>query len=417
MIKILKEVFSKRKYLLISVLTITLFYSLNILVLDYQATNRFRLLNLFSFHKLMTTSSLLTLIIISILFGILVGLISYKTKILKQLSSNKIGAIGSIGIFLGVLAPGCAACGVGIAALLGLGAFFQFLPFKGLEISLVSILLLTYSIYLISKSLLNGNVCNSNIPKVKGGINMEENQNNTITIRKDTLWKYSTIVLGVILILVVAFAILPGKSSTGNAVNTGAQGAAADLSVFLENPSLYPSLGPENAKNVVIEFSDFQCPYCALASGLPSWTAQYSAQYGDLIGSAAKVQAMAEAGDLRFIYVSMSFLGAESVLTAQAGLCANDQGLFWEMHDAIFITHDGTENEGVFTNDVLKSLASGIDGMDKAKFNNCLDSGGHKADVQTIASQASTAATGTPTFYVNGQKLSGSWTQLSAALA
>mgnify|MGYP001613226282 FL=1 len=153
-----------------------------------------------------------------------------------------------------------------------------------------------------------------------------------------------------------------------------------------------------------------------MASGLPSWTEQYQSQYGDLIGSAGKIQQMAEDGKLRFVYVSMSFLGQESVYAAEAGLCANEQGKFWEMHDAIFTAHNSKENNGQFSKDNLKKLAQSISGLDSKKLNDCLDNNKYLSTVQKISSEASTAASGTPTFYINGQQVSASWTQLSAAL-
>ncbi|MEK6828707.1 MAG: thioredoxin domain-containing protein, partial [Nanoarchaeota archaeon] len=161
-----------------------------------------------------------------------------------------------------------------------------------------------------------------------------------------------------------------GGSSAG-----GTSSGPADLATFTSNPSLYPSLGPDDVTNVVVEFSDFQCPFCAMASGLPSWVSgsQYQSQYGDLIGSAQKVQKMAKEGKLKFVYVSMSFLGEESVYAAEAGLCANEQGKFWEMHDAIFTAHDSKENNGKYSKDKLKIIAAKISGLDKTKFNSCLD--------------------------------------------
>ncbi|MFH1325580.1 MAG: thioredoxin domain-containing protein [archaeon] len=240
---------------------------------------------------------------------------------------------------------------------------------------------------------------------------MEEEK--TISIKKSDLWKYSTLLLLAVVVIGGVF-LFTGNPGTGNAVNTGTEDV--DLGVFTDNPSLFPSLGPENADNVVLEFSDFQCPYCAMASGLPSWTSQYQAQYGDLINSAGKIQELAEQGELRFIYVPMSFLGQESVYAAEAGYCANEQGKFWEMHDKIFAAHDMQENNGKYSKDKLKILAQGISGLDSEKFNKCLDDDKYSNAVQQAAAYASTAATGTPTFYVNGQKLSGSWTQLSATL-
>jgi protein-disulfide isomerase len=192
--------------------------------------------------------------------------------------------------------------------------------------------------------------------------------------------------------------------------------APADVSAFTEDPALYPSLGPDNAQNVVIEFSDFQCPFCALASGLPSWVSQYQSQYSDLIGAAQKIENLAKQGKVKFIYVSMSFLGQESVYAAEAGLCANEQGKFWEMHDALFTAQTEGENTGKFNKDKLEIIASGISGLNQAQFKTCLEGDKYLSDVQIISSEAGSIASGTPTFYVNGQQVSASWTALQSAL-
>jgi protein-disulfide isomerase len=233
-----------------------------------------------------------------------------------------------------------------------------------------------------------------------------------ITISKKSLWKYATFVL-LAVVAVGGILLLSGNNPTGGAVSGN-----ADLTPFMSDSSLYPSIGPDDAPNVIIEFSDFQCPYCTLASGLPSWKSQYQSQYSDLIGVAQKAEDLANQGKVKFIYVSMSFLGQESVYAAEAALCANEQGKFWEMHDAILKASDGpSENTGKYSKANLETIANGVSGLDTAKFNSCLESDRTLGEVQTIASQAKAAGvTGTPTFYVNGVKMSASWSQISAAL-
>jgi protein-disulfide isomerase len=241
-----------------------------------------------------------------------------------------------------------------------------------------------------------------------------------ITIKKQDLWKYATFALIAIVLIGSVFFFTGNSSSGNNNAGTGAGTGQATISMdaFEKDTSLYPSLGPEDADTVVIEFSDFQCPYCTMASGLASWTSQYQAQYGDLIGAAGNLQEMAARGEIRFIYVSMSFLGAESVYASEAGLCANEQGKFWEMHDAIFGASTGpTENDGKYTKENLKTLASGISGLDKAKFNKCLDDGKYTSSVQKIGQAAGAAGvSGTPTFVVNGQKVPSSWSAIQGYL-
>ncbi len=249
----------------------------------------------------------------------------------------------------------------------------------------------------------------------------EEKQEKTITVKKSDLWKYSTFLLIAVLVIGGFFMFTGKGNATGNTVNNPSGGntgntAAADVSAFLNNPSLYPSLGPSDSKTTVIEFSDFQCPFCGMASGLPSWVGQAAGQYGDLIGAAGKVEQMAQQGKLKFVYVSMSFLGQESVYAAEAGLCANEQKKFWEMHDAIFTAQTQGENNGKYNKDKLEIIANGISGIDASKFKDCLDKDKYLSAVQQAGAQASTAAQGTPMFYVDGKQVRSSWTAIQAAI-
>ena len=81
-------------------------------------------------------------------------------------------------------------------------------------------------------------------------------ENDSININKGDLWKYSTFIL-IAVVVIVGIIMLTNNSSTGNVVNTGNQGDTgnADTSIITDNPSIFPSLGPENAEHVVIEFS------------------------------------------------------------------------------------------------------------------------------------------------------------------
>ena len=154
-----KKVFSNVKYVFIAIIIAILFYALNVLIANYKTiasfyislrflgTIKFFLILMFSFYNLILFSSFISLVIISILLGMLFSLISYRINILKQ-AKGKLGLFATLGIFLGALAPGCAACGLGLASTLGLSAIFlAFLPLKGLELSFLAIIILTIAIF------------------------------------------------------------------------------------------------------------------------------------------------------------------------------------------------------------------------------------------------------------------------------
>src|SRR3989344_2080973 len=96
----------------------------------------------------------------------LFSLIFYKLAVLNGRGDKKIGLISSIGIILGAFAPGCAACGIGLASVLGLGgAFLAAFPLEGLEFSIIAIIMLSIAIFKTSNS-----SCNIMLNrKMKGG--------------------------------------------------------------------------------------------------------------------------------------------------------------------------------------------------------------------------------------------------------
>ena len=141
-----------------------------------------------------------------------------------------------------------------------------------------------------------------------------------------------------------------------------------------------PYLGGANASVVVVEFSDFQCPFCKTAVATKK---QLLNKYGDKI---------------KFVYKQFPLenIHQNSLQAAEASECAFDQGKFWEYHDILF------ENQNRLGSDNLKAFAGQI-GLDTAKFNQCLDSGVKESIVRADQYEgAKIGVQGTPTFFING---------------
>ncbi len=144
------------------------------------------------------------------------------------------------------------------------------------------------------------------------------------------------------------------------------------------------SRGPQDAPVTIVEFSDFQCPYCA--RGENSIT-QVLEKYGDKV---------------RVVYrdYPLSF-HKNAEISAMASECAEEQGKFWEMHGAMFA------NQQKLAAPDLIETAAGI-GLNREEFKACLESGKYRAEVQKDFQEgASYGVTGTPAFFINGVMLSG----------
>ncbi|MBS3084316.1 thioredoxin domain-containing protein [Candidatus Pacearchaeota archaeon] len=245
----------------------------------------------------------------------------------------------------------------------------------------------------------------------------------TIQIKKDTFYKGFILVLLVGLIASI-FTGGFGYRGTGAVTQNNDNNNNADTvqpvnMQVLEDPSLFPVLGPSNAKATIIELADYQCPYCTIAAGLASWTEQYKTQYGDLVGSAETAKELANQGKARFIYVPLSFLGQESVYAAEASYCAGNQGKYFEMHDAIFTASNGpSENDGKYSKANLKIIAQGISGLDQNKFGTCLDNDETLAKVNQATTIAQNAGfqISTPQFWVNEEKVQPSSAAIESAV-
>jgi protein-disulfide isomerase len=147
----------------------------------------------------------------------------------------------------------------------------------------------------------------------------------------------------------------------------------------------HPTLGPANAPITIVEFSDFECPYCG---GLFPTLKQIEKDYADKV---------------RVVYrqFPLSSVHPHAEKAAEASLCALEQQHFWEFHDSMF----GNQRE--LTVDDLKKRAVDMK-LDTGKFDECLDSGREADAIQKdIQDGARAGVTGTPAMFINGRFLSG----------
>jgi protein-disulfide isomerase len=146
-----------------------------------------------------------------------------------------------------------------------------------------------------------------------------------------------------------------------------------------------PSLGNAKAPVTLIEFSDFQCPFCLRVAPTLKKIRQ---TYGD------KVRIVWKDFPLTQIH-------PEAFKAGEAAHCAGEQGKFWEYHDRLFA------NQQALQPDSLKKYAADA-GLDAAKFNACVDTSKYGDRVRDgVAQGTRLGVNSTPTLYVNGRMMSG----------
>lgn len=148
----------------------------------------------------------------------------------------------------------------------------------------------------------------------------------------------------------------------------------------------FPSEGPDDAPIVIVEFSDFQCPFC---------TKWHNETYQPLLEEYPD--------QIKLVYRNfpLTSLHPDAYLSAEAAMCAGDQDSYWPYHEALF------ESKYGLGEDALKQYAEEL-GLDTATFNECLDSNAYTDFVRADMEYAmSIGVQSTPTFYVNGQLVVG----------
>ncbi len=167
--------------------------------------------------------------------------------------------------------------------------------------------------------------------------------------------------------------------------------ADAGLTVKLDPPRVDvpldaddPSTGPADAPVTMVEFADYQCPFCTRSQ---ETVKKVRETYGDTVRLVVKQLPLP--------------MHQQARSAAEAALCAQQQGAFWKMHEWLFANHDKLAPEH------FKAAAAEL-GLDADKFATCLDSHQEAARVDADLAEASAVgANATPTFFVNGRLVRG----------
>jgi len=150
-----------------------------------------------------------------------------------------------------------------------------------------------------------------------------------------------------------------------------------------------PAFGPDNARVVLEEYSDFQCPACK--------------------GAAPQIKALLTQypNDVRLVYndFPLSQLHRNAQDAAEAAQCANEQGKFWEYHDTLFDRQDDWHNERT-PGDLFFSYAEELE-LDGIVFSTCVEDRSYQSDIQNdIIEGRARGVQGTPTIFLNGEPVS-----------
>jgi protein-disulfide isomerase len=201
-------------------------------------------------------------------------------------------------------------------------------------------------------------------------------------------------VIQIILLLFVAFQIGGGSGDPSGAVVADPSAAAPSVPSAPRAPIDMKSLmdddhvkGDPNAPVTIVEFSDFECPFCA------RFYTQTLSQIDEKYIKTGKVKLVYRDFPLNF--------HPQAQKAAEAAECAGEQGKYFEMHDKLF--ENGVQG-GV---PGFKATARAL-GLNGVTFDKCLDSGSQAAEVQKdLADGQRAGIQGTPGFVINGQVISG----------
>jgi protein-disulfide isomerase len=205
----------------------------------------------------------------------------------------------------------------------------------------------------------------------------------TVTFKRSYLYS-------ILVVLAFAVGILVGYVIWGRDQGTSPTAANAPTEQVARRYDIptkgFSSIGPEDAPITLVEFSDYQCPYCQ------KWHDQVYKQLW-----------AAYPGKIRFVYrnLPLTQIHPQSMNAAEASLCAGDQNAFWKFHDKLF------ENASSLNDDLYATLAANLK-LDTAAFETCMNDHKHKAAIEADMQFAiDLGVQSTPTFFINGLAIVG----------
>lgn len=151
-------------------------------------------------------------------------------------------------------------------------------------------------------------------------------------------------------------------------------------------------LGNKDAKVMIIEYADFRCPFCERF---------YTQTEKQLIADYVNT------GKARFVFRNFAFLGQQSTWASEAAECAAEQGKYWEYYNWLFSNQAPESDLNYYSKANLIKYAGTV-GLNTSQFALCLNSDKYaKRVADDLASGKAAGVTGTPTTFINGQKIVG----------
>ncbi len=174
------------------------------------------------------------------------------------------------------------------------------------------------------------------------------------------------------------------SDSNSDSSTTQSTSSSAQINVAIDDDAVK---GDSNAPVTMIEFSDYECPFCG----------RYFQQTYPQI-----VKEYVDAGKVKIVFRDFPLSFHENAQkAAEAAECAGEQGKYWEMHDRLFKNQDALEVNS------LKQYAKEL-GLNTKTFDNCLDSGKMASEIQKDFEDGQDAGvSGTPAFFINGISITG----------
>lgn len=197
-------------------------------------------------------------------------------------------------------------------------------------------------------------------------------------------------VIGTVVFMVVALSgVVAYSNSSKNASLPGGTSSKDNYGIVFNS----------SGKPQVDIWEDFQCPICHTFEGINN----------------SYINELASGGKVKVVFHTMSFIGAESVIAANAGACANAEGKFIQFHKALYEDQSTTENSGHWNSAAMIALGKKV-GINSSGFASCVNNSKYSGWVQKIEdSAAKKNVNATPTVFVNGKEINRQTQYMDAA--